>query len=252
MLNLLLIEDNQHLQRIFHEKLKREGFNVTVADDGRQGLQCAAEVRPDVILLDIMMPNMDGFEVLTHLREDPDLCTVPSFILSNRTSSNDVQHAMALGAKQFFPKGLSGLEDIARQIRATCNLKKVLICASDAKSAEPIVAAISRPQLLCPVITMRAEIIGAAERGTPELIILDARIPNAVTLLQQIKASHLAKSIPIIAIGNPAQQLQRVEEFINLTDLDTALRPAVLKRLGLDEVAPVAVVATPEPAHATA
>src|ERR1700722_15794186 len=186
-MNLLLIEDNQHLQRIFYEKFRREGFNVTVADDGRQGLQCVAEIHPDVILLDIMMPNMDGFEVLTRLHADPALSGVPAFVLSNRASPNDVQHALALGARQFFPKGQSALEDIARQIRATCSFKKALVCTNSPTLAEPIVSAIAHPQLLCPVVTLVAEIVNAADRGTPDVIILDARVPNALTLLQQIK-----------------------------------------------------------------
>jgi DNA-binding response OmpR family regulator len=234
-MNLLLIEDNQHLQRIFYEKFRREGFNVTLADDGRQGLQCAAEIRPDVVLLDIMMPNMDGFEVLTHLRDDPALSSVPAFILSNRASSNDVQHAMALGARQFFPKGQSPLEDIARQIRATCGFKKVLICTSNPKLAEPIVKAIAHPQILSPVVTILAEIVNAANRGTPEIIILDANVPNAQTLLQQIKTHPAAKAIPVIAIGNPGQPLSRADEFIDSTRLDSDLRPAILKRLGLTD-----------------
>jgi len=237
-MNLLLIEDNQHLQRIFFEKFRREGFNVTIADDGHQGLQCAAEIRPDVILLDIMMPNMDGFEVLTRLRADPALSGIPAFVLSNRASSNDIQHALSLGARQFFPKGLSGLEDIARQIRANCGFKKVLICATTAKLAEPIINAIAHPQLISPVITFRAEIVGAAERSTPEVIILDARILNASTLLQQLKTNPATKSVPVIAIGNPAEPLNRVDEFIDIARLDSDLRPAVWKRLALE--APVA------------
>jgi DNA-binding response OmpR family regulator len=234
-MNLLLIEDNQHLQRIFFEKFRREGFNVILADDGRQGLQCAAEIRPDVILLDIMMPNMDGFEVLTRLRADPALSGVPAFVLSNRASSNDVQHALALGARQFFPKGQSALEDIARQIRTACGFKKVLVCTNSLTLAEPIVRAIAHPQLLCPVVTILAEIVNAADRGTPDVIVLDARVPNAVTLLQQIKTHPAAKSIPVIAIGNPGQPLNRADEFIEGTRLDSDLRPAVMKRLGLAE-----------------
>ena len=247
MLNLLLIEDNQHLQRIFFEKFRREGFNVIIADDGRQGLQCAAEIRPDVILLDIMMPYMDGFELLTHLRNDPNLNTVPAFVLSNRASNDDVQHALALGARQFFPKGVSGLEDIARQIRTICGYKKVLVCATTDKLAEPIVHAIAHPQLLSPVITFRAEIVGAVERSTPEVIILDARVPNAITLLQQLKTNPATKSVPIIAIGSGGQPLNRVDEFIDSTHLDSELRPSVMKRLGLVEP-----VATPAPVPAVA
>lgn len=249
-MNLLLIEDNQHLQRIFYEKFRREGFNVTVADDGRQGLQCVPETHPDVILLDIMMPNMDGFEVLTRLRADPNLSGIPVFILSNRASSNDVQHALALGARQFFPKGISALEEIARQIRATCGFKKVLICTNSPTLAEPIVTAIKHPRLLCPVVSLIAEIVNAANRGTPDLIVLDARVPNASTLLQQIKSHPAAKSIPIIAIGNPGQSLSRADEFIDSANLASDLRNAVLKRLGLEDVS----VATPSnvPVSATA
>jgi DNA-binding response OmpR family regulator len=249
-MNLLLIEDNQHLQRIFYEKFRREGFNVTVADDGRQGLQCMAEIRPDVILLDIMMPNMDGFEVLTRLRADPALSGVPAFVLSNRASSNDVQHALALGARQFFPKGQSALEDIARQIRATCGFKKVLVCTNSPTLAKPIVSAIAHPQLLCPVVTILAEIVNAADRGTPDVIVLDARVPNALTLLQQIKTHPAAKSIPVIAIGNPGQPLNRADEFIDSARLDSALRPAVMKRLGLQESAAVTPSNVPVPTTA--
>jgi DNA-binding response OmpR family regulator len=247
-MNLLLIEDNQHLQRIFYEKFRREGFNVTVADDGRQGLQCMAEIHPEVILLDIMMPNMDGFEVLTHLRADPALSSVPVFVLSNRASSNDVQHALALGARQFFPKGQSALEDIARQIRATCNFKKVLVCTTSPTLAEPIVSAIAHPQLLCPVVTLVAEIVNAADRGTPDVIVLDTRVPNAITLLQQIKTHPRAKSIPVIAIGNPAQPLNRADEFIDSTRLGSDLRAAVMKRLGLQE--PAATISSAVPTTA--
>jgi DNA-binding response OmpR family regulator len=249
-MNLLLIEDNQHLQRIFFEKFRREGFNVIIADDGRQGLQCAAEIRPDVVLLDIMMPNMDGFEVLTRLHADPDLCGVPAFVLSNRASTNDVQHALALGARQFFPKGQSALEDIARQIRATCGFKKVLVCTNSPTLAEPIVSAIAHPQLLCPVVTLVGEIVNAADRGTPDIIVLDARVPNALTLLQQIKTHPKAKSIPVIAIGNPGQPLSRADEFIDSARLASDLRTAVMKRLGLQE--PSDAIPSNTPVHATA
>lgn len=249
-MNLLLIEDNQHLQRIFFEKFRREGFTVTLADDGRQGLQCAAETRPDVILLDIMMPNMDGFEVLTRLHADPALSSVPAFVLSNRASSNDVQHALALGARQFFPKGQSALEDIARQIRKTCGFKKVLVCTNNAQLAEPMVRALAHPQVLSPVVSIPAEIVNAADRGTPEVIVLDARVPNAVTLLQQIKTHPSAKSIPVIAVGNSTQPLNRADEFIDNILVDSALRPAVMKRLGLEESAVANPSNVPVPATA--
>jgi len=248
--NLLLIEDNPHLQRIFSEKFRREGFNVTLANDGHQGLQCAANIHPAVILLDTMMPNMDGFEVLTHLRADPALRGIPAFVLSNRASSDDIQHALALGARQFFTKGFSALEDIARQVRVTCGLKKALVCTNSLTLAEPIVSALAHPQLLCSVVTLLDEIVGAAERGNPEIIVLDARVPNALTLLQQLKTNPATKSVPVIAVGSPGQTPNRADAFIDSARLVSDLRPAVMNRLGLEESAVTSPSNVPVPATA--
>ncbi len=175
MPTLLLVEDNLHIRRIFQDKLQREGFRVTTADDGAAGLERAAEIHPDAILLDIMLPKLDGFQVLMQLREDPALRNIPVFILSNRASNNDVQHATSLGARHFFAKGTSKLQDIALHLRAACGLKKILLFTSSAQTATPIVTALDHPQVLCSVVTVLLETVGAAERGTPDAIILDGR-----------------------------------------------------------------------------
>ena len=249
MPNLLLVEDNQHIQRIFHDKLQREGFTVTTADDGQLGLQCATETHPDVILLDIMLPKMDGFEVLTHLHDDPVLSAIPVFMLSNRNTGNDVQHATSLGARHFFAKGTSTMQDIAHQIRTTCGFKKVLVSTSNVMTAAPILRALSHPQLLCSVITVPAEVLGAAERGAPDVIVLDARAPNAFNLLQQFKTNPTVKTIPLIAIRDPKQTQQRLEVFIHSDHIATDLRPIVLKHLGLDEPA-ITTMPTTQPVAA--
>jgi CheY-like chemotaxis protein len=251
MPNLLLVEDNLHIQRIFHDKLQREGFHVTTADDGAAGLERAAEIHPDIILLDIMLPKLDGFQVLAHLRDDPALCSIPVVTISNRATAGDVQRATSLGARQFFAKGTSKLQDIALQLRTMCKLKKILLFTSNAQTAAPIVTAVEHPQVLCSVLTVLLEIVGAAERGTPDVIILDGRAPNAFTLLQQLKTSPHAKNVPLITIRGPNQTQHRLEEFIDSDRIETDLRPLVLKKLGLADPAP----ATPpnaEPAIASA
>ena len=250
MPNLLLVEDNQHIQRIFHDKLQREGFTVTTASDGQLGLQCATETHPDVILLDIMLPKMDGFEVLTHLHDDPVLSAIPVFMLSNRSSGNDVQHAISLGARHFFAKGGSTMQDIAHQIRTTCGFKKVLASTTNVMTAAPIMRARIHPQVLCSVVTVPAEVLGAAERGAPDVIVLDARAPNAFNLLQQFKTSAAVKNIPLIAIRDPNQIQQRLDEFIDSNRIATDLRPIVQKHLGLEE--PAAATPVAQPVAATA
>ncbi len=250
MPNLLLVEDNQHMQRIFHDKLQREGFTVTTAEDGELGLQRAMELHPDVILLDIMLPKMDGFEVLTHLHGDPVLSAIPVVMLSNRSTSNDVQHATSLGARHFFAKGGSTMQDIALQIRTICGFKKVLVSTSNVMTAAPIQRALTHPQVLCAVVTVPLEVLSAAERGAPDVIVLDARAPNAFNLLQQFKTNPAAKNIPLIAIRDPKQTQQRLDVFIDTDRIATDLRPLVLKHLGLQEVGTATPVAPPVAATA--
>lgn len=250
MPTLLLVEDNLHIQRIFQDKLQREGFRIITANDGLAGLERVSETHPDAILLDIMLPKLDGFQVLTKLRDDPALRDIPVFILSNRASNNDVQHATSLGARHFFAKGTSKLQEIALHLRSACGLKKILLFTSSAETAAPIRAALDHPQVLCSVVTVLLETVGAAERGTPDLIIIDGRAPNAFTLLQQLKTNPQARTVPLIAIRDHSQTHHRLDEFIDSDCIDTGLRPLVLKRLGLAEPA-AAVPPRPEPATAS-
>jgi DNA-binding response OmpR family regulator len=118
MPNLLLVEDNLHIQRIFHDKLQREGFHVTTADDGAPAWNAPRRLTPISILLDIMLPKLDGFQVLPTARRPRAPQHPRGHDLSNRASNNDVQHATSLGARQFFAKGTSKLQDIALHLRA--------------------------------------------------------------------------------------------------------------------------------------
>lgn len=237
MPTLLLVEDNLHIQRIFQDKLQREGFHVTTANDGAAGLERATEIHPDAVLLDIMLPKLDGFQVLTKMRGDPALTNIPVFILSNRATSDDVEHATSLGARHFFAKGTSKLQDIALHLRSACGLKKVLLFTSNTQTAAPVITALDHPQVLCSVVTVLLETVGAAERGSPDVIVLDGRAPHAFSLLQQLKSSPLARTLPLIAIRDHNQTQHRLDDFVDSDRIDTDLRPLVLNRLGLAEPA---------------
>jgi DNA-binding response OmpR family regulator len=243
MPRLLLIEDNQHIQRIFRERLQREGFQVVTADDGELGWKSAQELPPDLILLDIMLPKMDGLQVLKHLHEDPALASIPVFILSNRSTSNDVQLARALGALHFFTKGSSALHDVVWHIRHACGFKKILICTRNSESAGPIVAALEHPRVLCSVVTVFADAIGTAERGSPDVVILDTRPPatNAINVLQHLKSNSATKSLPVLAIHESGQTIRLADGLVEGTRIATDLRPAVMKHLKLEELESAAV-----------
>lgn len=83
MPKVLIIEDDQNLRDIYREEFETEGFSVTVAVDGEEGLQKISELRPDIILLDILMPKMTGFDVLTKIKKDEQLKSIPVLVLTN-------------------------------------------------------------------------------------------------------------------------------------------------------------------------
>ena len=238
MPRLLLIEDNQHIQRIFRERLEREGFQILTANDGEEGLKAIQELHPDLILLDIMLPKLDGLQVLKQVHDDPLLTNIPVFMLSNRGTSNDVQLARALGARHFFTKGSSALHDVVWHIRNACGFKKVLICTSKSELAIPIVAALQHPRVLSAVVTVFADAFGTAERGSPDVVILDARPSrvNAITLLQHLKSNSATKSIPVIVVHESGKTIHGADGFIEASRIAEDLRPEVTKHLKLDEL----------------
>ena len=237
MPHVLLVEDNEHIQRIYTSKLQNEGFKVTIAEDGEKGLLWAEVCSPDVILLDIMMPKMDGFEVLQHLREHPKLSQIPVFVLSNRAWADDVQKAITLGAKEFFTKGSSTLQNIVAQIRAICGFKKLIVISPNPVVGKPIVEALQHPKLLCGTSSVLAEAAVAVERRLPDLVVFDARSadPSLFTILQQLKNAPGTRAIPILAIAPDPQKLRMVEASVASTQIGSELRPKVLQMLGLTE-----------------
>jgi len=163
-----------------------------------------------------------------------------------------MQKADTLGARHFFAKGTSKLQDIAQEIRATCGFKKVLVFSSNQVAAAPILRTLEHPRVLGTVATVLVETVSMAERGAPDLIIIDERASSALTLRNQLKASPLAKTVPIISIANPNQQGQRLGDMVDSSRISTDVRPLVLQRLGLEEISDGAPSQSPQPTSAVA
>lgn len=101
---LLLVEDDPLLINMYQSKFSSEGFQVFTATDGEAGLTLAKSEKPDIIILDIMMPKLDGIEVLRRLRQDPNFQNIPVLMLSNLSEASKQREAMQLGAKEFLVK----------------------------------------------------------------------------------------------------------------------------------------------------
>lgn len=101
---ILLVEDDNFLGNIYKTKFEMEKFKVIVATDGLEGLEMAKKKNPDIILLDILMPKMDGFEVLEHLKKDKNLAKIPVILLTNLGQKDDVVKGLELGAVDYLIK----------------------------------------------------------------------------------------------------------------------------------------------------
>jgi len=101
---VLIIEDYPATTEMIANMLKTEGFDVVTAVDGTSGLAKAKSVKPDLILLDIMMPEMSGFEVCQKIKEDPKTAKIPIIIVSVRTSEDNIKKGKDLGAVDYISK----------------------------------------------------------------------------------------------------------------------------------------------------
>lgn len=101
---VLIIEDDPFIADVYVLKLESEGYNVESAEDGIKGLAAMKKNKYDVVLLDILMPNMDGFKVLEQIKMVPELNKIPVIILTNLSQKKDIQKGIDLGARDYIIK----------------------------------------------------------------------------------------------------------------------------------------------------
>ena len=116
-IKVLVVEDDSFLAGIYTTKLGLEGFEVLSAGDGEAGLKMAKKEIPDIILLDILMPKMDGFEVLDELKKDPTTQKVPVIVLTNLGQKEDVERGLKGGAADYLIKAHFVPADTVAKIR---------------------------------------------------------------------------------------------------------------------------------------
>jgi len=101
---VLMIEDDPVLQRMYTSRLKEDGYEVDLAIDGAEGLYKALKTDPDIVLLDLVLPKVDGFHILAEMRKNPKTQKTPIIILSNQGQAEDATKALKLGADDYIVK----------------------------------------------------------------------------------------------------------------------------------------------------
>jgi CheY-like chemotaxis protein len=121
---VLLAEDDKFLRKAAEVELRRHGFVVLPAADGEEALKVATEQIPDIILLDLIMPKMQGFEVLKRLKQQEATANIPVIVMSNLGQEQDVQQAMESGARAYLIKSNLSLKELSRNVEQTLKGEK--------------------------------------------------------------------------------------------------------------------------------
>ena len=117
MSKILFIEDEQALQKTLGDLLKGEGYDVVSAFDGETGLKMVKMEKPNLVLLDLILPKMHGFDVLQKVKEDSEIKDIPLIVLTNLEGMGDVEKALELGATTYLVKANYSLDEVLSKVR---------------------------------------------------------------------------------------------------------------------------------------
>lgn len=114
---VLIIEDDQRLNKIYSIKLNQEGIETSIAVDGEEGWRKLNEEKPDLVLIDLMIPIKDGFAILEDRAKNPELMKIPALVLSNLGQDTDVARAKKLGASEYLVKANFSIQGIVDKVK---------------------------------------------------------------------------------------------------------------------------------------
>lgn len=115
---ILIIEDDRYISKMYQLKLSLEDYDVQVAENGKQGVDKMKEFMPDIVLLDILMPELDGFEVLKIVKSDPTTKNIPVLIMSNLGQEDHVEKGIKLGALGYIVKSQYTPSKVVEKIKS--------------------------------------------------------------------------------------------------------------------------------------
>jgi CheY-like chemotaxis protein len=117
MVKILIVEDDPLMSRMYQKIFKFEKYDVEVAPDGQAGLDKAREIKPTLILLDIMMPKMNGLQVLDKLKADPETKSIPVIMLTNLAGEKDAENALLKGAVKYIIKSQYEPKEVVKMVK---------------------------------------------------------------------------------------------------------------------------------------
>jgi CheY-like chemotaxis protein len=198
---VLVIDDDPAVRNIMSRTLAKDGFRVLEAADGEAGIALARSERPDVITLDVLMPGMDGWTVLGHLKEDPDLNEIPVVML---TIVDDRNMGYALGAAEYLSKPIDRdrLLQILRRYGSESQPRPVLVVEDDAATRAVLTRTLEREGWTVIEAKNGREGLDRVAETLPSLVLLDLMMPemDGFEFLEAFRGDAHRRSIPVVVI----------------------------------------------------
>ncbi len=208
---ILVVDDDPKIQRMLKQHLSAAGYTVFLAKDGREGLALARKIRPKLITLDILMPEMDGWEVLRSLKADPGTAGIPVVMTS---VSDDRLTGMAMGAAAYVLKPIEKNVLFTELTRLSCKrpLRRVLIVEDDPGFREHLQNILSERYDSVETASSGQEAWQLALSNPPDALILDLFLPdmNGGSLLTRLRNNPATQDVPVIILT--AQELSLQEQ----------------------------------------
>ena len=114
---ILIVEDDKFLRTLAEREFEKEGLNVITASEGEEAIKLAKEKIPNLILLDVILPGLDGYEILKLIKMDDVIKKIPVVLFTNLGSQEDIDTAKALGADAFLVKAHNSLDEIVKKVK---------------------------------------------------------------------------------------------------------------------------------------
>ncbi len=201
LLEVLVIDEDESVQRALGKILEPEGFTVISARSGKEGLRLAREKHPRIIILDILMPDMDGWSVLKELKQHPALASIPVVLL---TMTDDKETGFALGASAFINKPIEQdqLLDAIRHHKASADGRHALVVEDDPHQRDLVLRMLEKEGWESQFVVNGAEALAAVAARQPAIILLDLLTAemDGFEFLTHLRANADWKLIPVVVI----------------------------------------------------
>jgi len=198
---ILLIDDEPINQRILKKYLAREGWTLAFAETGQEGLRLSKQLRPSVICLDILMPSMDGWSVLSALKSDPELADIPVVIVS---MTNDKQLGYALGASEFLTKPLhqDKLVEVINKHITSSKDRSILVVEDDPITSDLMTKLLRKEGYAVTEARNGRVALDCLTKNTPSLILLDLMMPemDGFQFAAELRKHEVWSAIPIVVL----------------------------------------------------